>query len=103
MVDAARIVRVGRPPDRDPRRDQPQQEHEGDGGDREEDGVTANRMHPTMLATALARIAPVPDQTMRIDTASDENPTAAEDRNVPRVLATVPNRYEPGDAIANER
>lgn len=40
---------------------------------------------------------------MRIDTASDPNPTAAEDRNVPRVLAAAPNRYEPGGAIPNER
>jgi hypothetical protein len=39
----------------------------------------------------------------RIETPSEVNPIAAEDTNVPRALATAPNRYEPGGAIANER
>lgn len=38
-----------------------------------------------------------------MDTESDPNPAAADDRNVPRVLATAPNRYEPGGAIPTER
>jgi hypothetical protein len=32
---------------------------------------------------------------MRIHTPADADPTAAEERNVPRFLATAPNRYDP--------
>lgn len=90
-VDAARVVGVGRSPDGHPRRHEADHEHEGKGGDRDEDGVTAHGVHRTMLATPPSSIAEGA-QVMRIETPSEENPTAADDRNVPRILATAPNR-----------
>jgi hypothetical protein len=101
VVDAARVVRMGRSPDGDAGRNKGDHEQDGERGNPEEHGVTAKGRHRTMLTTTPARI--VLRQVMRIHTPSDENPTAAEDRNVPRILATAPNLYGPGGAIANER
>ena len=66
--------------------------------------MATDGVHRTMLATLFRRIVEVARaQTSLIHTLSDAKATAADDRNVPRILADAPKRYAPGGAMANDR